>query len=238
MKSNISNVFEGVVVVLTALGLWSKKDTKAILDRVAIETTTVANYLLDGKRANSAHGRLEKLIDEIASKGGHRHLHMVGYSFGSIVTLDTLYPRDSAPAGVALQEVDTLVTVGCPFDFIRTFWPAHFDRRTVIDGVPYKWINIFDPNDVLGSNFADSVKGVDQPRGVRSQNTQQYLPVNIAHDKREAGEGLWAWVQLAGFRAHGHYWEHGDVFDKNCYRVIVGELAGRPAESAAAQQAG
>lgn len=237
MQTDVSNLFEGFIVVLTSLGLWSKKDTKAILDRVAVETTAVAKYLHDGTRARSAHGRLEDLIDEIAGRGGYRNLHIVGYSFGSIIAVDTLYPRGSEP-GYAMREVATLVSIGCPFDFIRTFWPAYFDSRTVVEGVPYAWVNIFDPNDVLGSNFADSVKGVDQPRGVRSTSTAQYLPKNVEYDvKRDAARGFLAWVQLAGFRAHGHYWERGDVFDKNSYRIIIRELRGRPQEPAAAGEA-
>jgi hypothetical protein len=72
--------------------------------------------------------------------------------------------------GRAFQSVHTLVTIGCPFDFVRTFWSDYFDEsRDYTDKVPLRWLNVYSPVDVLGSNFRNDPQPGDANINIRAE---------------------------------------------------------------------
>ncbi len=80
-------------------------------------------------------------------------VHIVAFSFGSVVSLDLLFPH-SRP-GARIGTIKNLVSIGCPFDIIRTYWPAYFKDRQKKSNVPEKWVNIYASLDVFGSNYGN-----------------------------------------------------------------------------------
>ena len=66
----------------------------------------------------------------------------------------------------ALSTVKNLVTIGCPFDMVRTYWPNYFINRQRQSNAPVQWINIYAPLDVFGSNFRDDDKTDDAEQGI------------------------------------------------------------------------
>lgn len=84
-------------------------------------------------------------------------IHVLGYSFGGIVALDVLCPGEGSATSQRLSRVRSPVTVGCPADFVRLYYPEYFrGRRQMVEVAT--WTNLFIPADVLGSNFIDSAE--------------------------------------------------------------------------------
>ncbi|MDQ1731073.1 MAG: hypothetical protein QOK10_1232 [Pseudonocardiales bacterium] len=100
-------------------------------------------------------GVFDQAVDDILDAHPDARVHILAFSFGSIVTLDSLFPRAAGLENRDLSCVDSLVTVGCPVDFVRLFYQDHFaDRSARRPGLD--WTNVFIPADVLASNFADT----------------------------------------------------------------------------------
>jgi hypothetical protein len=125
------------------------------------------------------------------------------------------------------------VTIGCPFDFVRTFWTQYFDKdrefeKRDMPKEPIKWLNVFSPLDVLGSNFRND----DEPNqpaeiNVRAQvvapGSDVPAPVNIPFS-----EGLMlsklSWSSsftLLGLRSHSIYWGAQMEAEVDCFSEIV-----------------
>lgn len=143
------------VIWLTAIGLLTKFDVKAWIEQTGIEVVAADKYLSVDERRGSLQGQFAALLNHLAEKDDVKYdtIHVIGYSFGSIVALDALFPHNKP--GPRFDRIDTLVTIGCPFDFIRTYWPDYFKGRKRREGTPRRWINIYARADVLGSNFRD-----------------------------------------------------------------------------------
>ena len=129
--------------------------------------------------------------------------------------------------------LNTLVTIGCPFDLIRTYFQSYFTQRTAIAGdstsvVPVRWINIYSPLDVFGSNFRDD----DQPDALPEKGVVLSQPSKSIRmpDKSisfnsgiPAGQkmGVLEFLALLGFKAHGFYWSRNDEPSVDCFRDVV-----------------
>jgi len=163
-------------------------------------------------------------------------VHVVGFSFGSLVAIDSMFPKQVA--GRQWEGVDSLVTIGCPFDFIRTYWPEYFGTREGVLDKPRKWYNVFAPADIFGSDFKDATYDFrsGKPKtttdvGVLLRDGKMWVPEVISYgDPRTLTDlGLWAQLTLAGFKAHLSYWEDADNA-ASCISPIVQKLyEGRPA---------
>ena len=78
----------------------------------------MARFCYTGALRNRLSGGLQDLVDKVAERRDVGHIHLLGYSFGSLVAIDTVYPHGSSPAP-SLTIVDTLITIGSPFDLVR-----------------------------------------------------------------------------------------------------------------------
>ncbi len=126
----------------------------------AVKYTSIMEYLGLGTHRQVLGGQLLKLIDHIAARG-YRKIHIVAFSFGTIVALDNLFPTELV-AATKIREIHTLVTIGCPFDLVRVFWPDYFTKRATIASVPKLWINVYSPIDIMASNFRNN-RGIGKP---------------------------------------------------------------------------
>jgi hypothetical protein len=152
---------------------------------------------------------------------------IVAYSFGSVVAIDALYPLADIP-GPRFEQIDTLVTIGCPFDIIRTYWPEYFDRRWHRVGVPRRWLNIYSPIDVFGSNFLD-VEGSEI--GVRLQDGTTLRPHSeawhvISEDRKVSPIQV---LLMVGIKAHAMYWAPSFEQEDTVFAPVMRHLyAGHP----------
>lgn len=230
--------FQSVVVIVAFLGFLVPVDLKAVIERVATEVTPVLSYISTGSRRGSVTGQLADLLDHIIEKqdAGLRYdrIHIVGFSFGSIVALDGIF-NENGPS-TRFRSVDTLVTIGCPFDMIRAYWPRYFGGRPAPSRVP-RWLNYFHSADVLGTDFLAPVGGKGRRgtarRGIGLRDGGSCVPessVRFGPDLREHNYGFLEWATLLGFRSHIQYWEQDDPTDTGVFELVVRELyAGQPA---------
>jgi hypothetical protein len=154
MSTDRLHQLQSVVLTFTVLGLTVRVSLKEVLSRMSTTTTCASSYLAYGIGRNELVGHLARLLDHVGSREvKYRNVHLVGYSFGSIVALDCVYQDSDVSA--AFDQVSTLSTIGCPADFIRTYWRDYFVDRHEAKHAPGKWVNVYAPRDVLASNFAD-----------------------------------------------------------------------------------
>jgi hypothetical protein len=146
---------------------------RTLVEKVAELTTVVKVQRADGTEVDQAAPLYERI-------------HVVGYSFGSVVALDSLYPFNQEPPG-RFSVVDAFVTIACPFDVIRTYFteypdppavadPAsaarpdppysYFEKRDALPDAPKRWLNIYSLSDVMSSNFRDDERVDVASRGI------------------------------------------------------------------------
>ncbi|GLC27802.1 hypothetical protein [Roseisolibacter agri] len=218
---------QGLLVILTAIGLLRTQSLKTVLREVAAGAAAASAYLATGERAarvRGAFGRLLQHVLESKVEGrAYERIHVVAFSFGSVVALDSIFPV-VRPAH-HLGRISTLVTIGCPFDFIRTYWPRYFDDRQGLPDAPGKWLNVFAGADVLGSNFLDepAKQAVAKPRGIRMTNgAEERIPESLRYGgvRDLADQPLSERLTLVGFRTHRRaYWD--GVESDSCFHDIV-----------------
>ncbi len=227
---------QGLIVIVAALGALSKQSLKQLVSEAATEFVTAVGYIQAAERKQSVNGQLNALLEYILEKEpGYRKVHILGYSFGSLVALDSLFPRYK-PA-LHLSRVDSLVTIGCPFDMVRIFWPAYFTRRQAPEQSAMQWFNIYSRNDVLGSNFrndnqqqpAESLFEVvagDRQSPASGAAPVSFSPQNFVYDLgMEMGKYPLATVlTFKGFRAHQLYWEGRGVSELSCFDLVMPDL--------------
>lgn len=146
-------VASALIVLASGLEVF-KPRLKEAVSKAAVEYLCMIQYLGFGDRRRVIVGQLVDLLIHIQRKGRRtplRNVHVFAYSFGTIIALDALFPQ-VRPAGRRFRQIHTLVTIGCPFDLIRTFWWDYFDNRIGGDA-PKRWLNVYSPVDFLSSNF-------------------------------------------------------------------------------------
>jgi hypothetical protein len=222
------NPIQTLVLVLVALGLFKKKSFKDVTRTIATEYVCASNYLRMAYRKPAVLGQAAALLEHIAEKKeAYRQVHMVAYSFGSLVALDILFPH--LRPWVRLGTVKSLVTIGCPFDLVRTYWPEYFERRNRQPGVPTQWINIYAPLDVFGSNFRDDTEVAAAEHGITvgGENAETVVPTsNIAYDLglQTSQLKLLDIFTTKGIRIHSFYWTGDDAPEVSCLDHVAAEL--------------
>jgi hypothetical protein len=235
-QSQVTTFAEKAIVILTALGILTPQ-LKDSLNRAAVIYLGMVSYLDLGNRRNILLGQLVELTEHILEKKSthctYRRIHIISYSFGSILALDALFPSGKTSID-RFKHIHTLVTIGCPFDMIRTFWRNYFDDRHPIPGSIKRWFNIYSPADVIGSNFRDdaNLSGATYQFGVRDSQTELgkdtsiNTPVNIPYLEGPNPKNLTImdWFMLVGLQAHDCYWEGSGESEVSCFYQIVANM--------------
>jgi hypothetical protein len=173
----------------------------------------------------------DEAYDAILDESPDANIHVLAYSFGSIVAIDSLFPRNSNVERRSLARLRSLVTIGSPFDFIRLYYPDHFDDRENPRVKDLEWLNIFTSGDVFGSDFKGDV---DRTEGRERTNPSLNRPMPTSQDdpptpdsessdiyqiagqsptlnvKEGRGIKRRQILTLEGFQVHGSYWDRGE----------------------------
>jgi hypothetical protein len=199
--------FIGVSVTAYSIYTFLKRRTAAF-GRVAHGLLRYVEYPETRKEAARAVERAIDRIDELSKAGGPRPgFHLLGYSFGSMVALDALCPPTGTARGSRLDLVTSIATVGCPADFVRLYYPDFYDDRAPLaETVP--WHNLFIANDVLGSNFLDSLRSDKDDAPAQGVATR---PVGLIHPTANFSFGTAELTAIEllkreGFLLHARYW--------------------------------
>jgi hypothetical protein len=126
------------------------------------------------------------------------------------------------------------VTIGCPFDLVRAVRPDYFTGRRQLVGAPKQWLNVYTPNDILGSNFRnDDLAEQPEPEVIAnaigagpSGDDPPLQPVNLAYHPGGVppGSGFLDILVFSGFRAHAQYWDAGTSGEETCFDEIITRL--------------
>lgn len=182
----------------------------------------------------SCVGRFNALLEHVLEAGPAR-VDVIAYSLGSMVALDALFPAGGSQA-LRRAKVTSLTTIGCPFDFVRTFWKDYFERRDASGRVP-EWRNVFSPVDLLGSNFANAGGEAAPTHGINASKragkpvaavggTPTAVPKkNIYYDAMNRRElSLLDVLTFTAWQAHTQYWVEGQPDADSCFKVFVTEV--------------
>jgi hypothetical protein len=194
----------------------------------AIEYICTLEYLNMDSRKAVLGGHLTDLLEHIAENRSYRHVHILAYSFGTVLALDQLYPT-SWPPGPRFGQVHTFMTIGCPFDLIRLFWPNYFQSRFGLKGVPQRWLNVYAPMDVLGSNFRNDSNLAEATQTVGflpDMELHPPIPENLPYPAGgdQQSIGFFGALTFVSLRAHAIYWETEFESESSCFSPLITRL--------------
>ncbi len=220
----LARLLEALIVIGAAASLLIKGDIKRTFTRNAEKLTFAARYIQTGLDQGPLVGQLSALLESIVEKGGkgmaYRQVHLFAQGFGSLLAIDALFPR-SLPEQ-RYRTVTGLVTIGCPYDFVRAIWPRYYTNRQSWGEAPATWLNVFHPEDILASDFADGSGRAPTPHGIELANLKVRTPRNLVLGAEEFS--TLHRLSLIGFRLQNRYWNGNHDFDRNCWDVVIREL--------------
>jgi hypothetical protein len=198
--------------------------TWAVLRKKVLALADTADRLMrfttnEERTADTISVHLDHAIDELRRTGWKGPLHLVGYSFGSLVLFEALYPRvNSLLSSKPVESVSSLVTIGCPLDLVRLFEPS-YDKQRMERKENLSWTNVFNEADICASNLRN---GNDHSDGVApflfgtaKPNSIRYLDETIGLNQ----------IFVNG-RTHSGYW--GEPDEANCFGKLVPEWLAAP----------
>lgn len=199
---------------LTLAGAWAWARPKLL--GVTAHLREAMRYQDDERHRATVTQTLDEAVDGLLDAGWEgRPIHVLGYSYGSLVLLDALLPPEPRTEDRLPGAVTSLVTIGCPADAVRLFYPDHFAGRVArVPALP--WTNVYIAADVFGSNFRDG-EDVAAEGGSDVAIGGQRPDVS----RRYGSERLsfWNFVRFRGFSLHGGYWGGRD--EASCFDLLV-----------------
>lgn len=216
---------ESLSISITALGaiLYTIVPGAGLyLASLASEFISANNYVAMGTQMQRIQGELDALVEHIAEKEGQKsRIHMHAYSFGCIIALDQVFPLSNSPTKRMGQMLEFIVTTGCPYDFIYTYYPEFYKNRNAALKDKFKWYNIYSSADALGTNFMKDNRSEAPMYGIG--DTGQ-LPINIRYEVTNSNPfGISDFFTLQAFKVHQVYWDHS-ALGQSCLRHLVTEM--------------
>jgi uncharacterized membrane protein (DUF485 family) len=219
---------QALVVVVAVLGILLP-GVRERLSQAAEDYLQMMRYLWVAGPRNSLRGEVLTLLERASERADVDRIHIAGFSFGSLVAIDVVFPASKPPTS-RMARVVSLATIGCPFDLVRMLQPAYFQNRFAAVDSPPVWINIYDPIDVLGSNFRDE--------GDPGEAATKGVEIRSAQDLRKPTANL-PWnpepltvinaLMLASLRAHAQYWGPNPHADSALGYLVTGLFSGTAA---------
>ncbi len=199
------------------------------ITNVGERVVQMARFTYTGSLRNRLTGGLQDLIDRIAQRSEIEHIHVVSYSFGSLIALDTIFPHGGQPAR-SMTMVDTLVTIGSPFDLIRMVRPNYPEERTLRSDVSPHWLNVYQPIDVLGSDFRDEGRR-GEAVGLHGSTPVQRIPDENVAWNPDLQLNLVNLLMLRSLSVHAGYWDDAATA-RSAFEMVIRAIATRPILSA------
>lgn len=164
-------------------------------------------YLKYGENKARVTGELANLIEKISeSENNYEGFEIHAYSFGSIIAIDTLFPKTPNQVDKRVSsEITDLVTIGCGFDFIRVYYPYYFQHRPKGMMNIRSWYNVNSQLDVLSSNFRNDS---NEENGDETLTPGNLKPVNVPYEVTDPNSvGVFDNLLLTNFKTHRMYWD-------------------------------
>lgn len=207
------------ITTVTALLTTIIPSFRSFISSLATEFLCLDYYLNVSENKLQIIGKLESLVERISENENYDVLEIHGYSFGSVVLIDSMFPYGNKPALRLSKEVNKIVTIGCPHDFISTFFPKYFSSRTFPkNSNKAKWINIYSEVDILSSNFrSDEIKANGRFKLSNSEIIVHNLFFDVINPETL---NFWNHMGVIGIRAHRLFWGNG-VDSSSCLNMLV-----------------
>lgn len=174
---------------------------KSLLSLAAVVQDCMRFVDNDDVVADTISENLDAALDGLAPSGWGGPAHLLGYSFGSLVLFETLFPRTTAMRDYEpTHTIRSLVTVGCPLDIVRLFRPDYLTGRQA--RVDVTWTNVFNEADLFASNLMDE-DDKSEGQGVLQVGDQVLA---TATSWQYTSEKLHLGRLLTTFRSHSGYW--------------------------------
>jgi hypothetical protein len=170
------------------IGTWAAL-RKRLLAIAATTQQTIRYVGNEGRRGDTVAMTVDDALDGLRDNGWEGDVHLLGYSFGSLVLIDALFPKSTSLRDADLAKpVLSLTTIGCPFDAVRLFRPEYFSTSRNARMKNLDWYNVFNAADVFGSNLIDKDdKGTKAPP--RTANPAPRGTDGTAQDGESGTEG-------------------------------------------------
>jgi hypothetical protein len=217
-----------VVVVVGAVLGTLLPGVREHLATAAEQYLRMMRYLWVAGPRNNLRGELLTLLERASEREDVDRIHLVGFSFGSLVAIDMVLPASKAPT-TRMGRVKSLTTIGCPFDLVRMLHPSYFEDRFTATGADPPWTNIYDPIDVLGSNFRNDNRQGEATVGVKVHGADRMvLPAaSIAWNPGQR-LGFVSGLMLASLRVHAQYWGANPRAESALGYVVTRLFGGTP----------
>jgi len=208
----------GTAAVLT----WSVVRKQALAFAATLQH--LIDYVRNSDRANSTVClTVDDAIAGLLDADWNGKIHLLGYSFGSLILYDAVFPPSSElKRPEPIGSVASLVTVGCPLDLVRLYFRDYTtERQARTNSLP--WKNIFNAADVFGSNLRDRTDRT--AGGSNAADVQSLKPDSIRYTKEKLT--LTQLLMAKGFRTHAGYW--GTADEGNCFGAVLDNWLPTPA---------
>ncbi|WP_196889370.1 hypothetical protein [Aureivirga sp. CE67] len=197
------------IVSMTTVALVFFPEMHENMTKMSSKYLCVDHYLSYGKNKLEIIGKLETLISKVDENKESTTLELHSYSFGSIILLDLIFPYKRVPLQTIQRNVSKIVTIGCPYDFIKQYYPNYFANRNESDAMKkVVWQNVFCQADVFSSNFRRDNKCMQPMEDVEDKSFDfSVVPHNLYFDVYDFKTlGSVDKLFFIGFRAHGTFW--------------------------------
>jgi hypothetical protein len=145
---------------------------------------------------------LDAAVDKLRESGYRGKIHVLAYSFGSIVTLDCFTSSSEEVITQGVQHTDSITTVGCPLDLVCLYAPRRYN-----DVLPLRpdlpWHNVFVASDIFASNFHGADDTDERPKVALGG----WRVVNHRYLSQEELTLPGVLFQAVGLRRHNVYWD-------------------------------
>ena len=160
---SISNV----IISFFAIFLLFFPNFNTLISNLATEFVCANDYLEYGIQSQRIQGNLEHLIEYISENECQCEIHIHAYSFGSIIAMDYLFPYGSKISVNTRSFCKGLISIGNPYEFVKSVYPRFFDGRLEQLKNDFFWINIYSSADPLASNFRNDSKIWESEYGLK-----------------------------------------------------------------------
>lgn len=170
----------GPAVVLFG-GLLTGTTYVVLRDKIILAANRVAQLIDYHTRPDKAKILADSVgtaINALRDQGIDREIHLVAYSFGSTVLLNTVLPLDgniTTRPGSFAHSITSMTTIGCPADLVQLYRPDYYQNRHALvkrpGGQQIAWNNIFIASDIFASNFCTvaDVQNDDAPENMNRE---------------------------------------------------------------------
>lgn len=175
----------------------------------------------DDQLAADITKRLYGAVNRLTDAGWKGPIHLLGYSFGSLVIYEAMFPRatdlqNKKPA----QAITSMATIGCPLDLVRLYVPTYTEQGREEARTGLQWVNVFNQADIFASNLKD---GDDKSDGAGTLQVGNCVPESHQYTNQTLGFGH----LLATGHVHARYWRGPGR--ANCLAPIVPTWTSRAA---------